>query len=228
MTERDRNLFTKKFTFLLSGLCFFGLSHSLEVKPFGQFFLPADVTIAKDSKSVSSETEWETEYVIEAGLEALFPSEFLPMRSGFGLGFRTSQRVDDARATPASMPVWGVLSFGRIDRYAFFSPYFSMRGGYLMPLTGDDHWWERPVNFFVNWGVGTVLPKGFTPQGLRIPLWHLVRDEHRDIPQQDLQDEGITHGFLRRYTWSHPSRRTLKKMRPFRPHFFISFSYGFA
>lgn len=162
MTERDRNLFTKKFTFLLSGLCFFGLSHSLDVKPFGQFFLPADVTIAKDSKSVSSETEWETTFVVEAGLEALFSSEFLPMRSGVGLGFRTSQRDDDARATPASMPVWGVLSFGRIDRDVFFSPYISLRGGYLMPLTGDDHWWDSPVNFFVNCGVGSVLPKGFT------------------------------------------------------------------
>ena len=98
MTEGDSKLFTKKFTFLLSGLCFFGLSHSLDVKPFGQFFLPADVTIAKDSKSVSSETEWETTFVVEAGLEALFSSEFLPMRSGVGLGFRTSQRDDDARA----------------------------------------------------------------------------------------------------------------------------------
>ena len=155
-------MFAKKYAFLLTGLCFFGFSNSMDLKQFGQFFLPADVTIAKDSKSVSSETEWETTFVVEAGVEALFSSEFLPMRSGLGLGFRTSQRDDDARATPASMPVWGVLSFGRIDRDVFFSPYISLRGGYLMPLTGDDHWWDSPANFFVNCGVGSVLPKGLT------------------------------------------------------------------
>lgn len=155
-------MFAKKYAFLLTGLCLLGYSNSMDVKPFGQFFLPADVTIAKDSKSVSSETEWETTFVIEAGVEALFSSEFLPMRSGLGLGFRTPQRDDDARATPASMPVWGVLSFGRIDRDVIFSPYISLRGGYLMPLTGNDHWWDSPVNFFANCGVGGVLPKGFT------------------------------------------------------------------
>ena len=160
--EGEFSLSLKKYAFFLTGLCLCGLAHSLDVKPFGQFFFPADVTISKDSKSVSSEKEWETEFVIEAGLEALFPSEFVPMRSGFGLGFRTAQRDDDSRATPAAMPLWGVLSLGRIDRDNFFSPYLALRGGYLLPLTGDSHWWERPVNFFANCGVGTVLPKGFT------------------------------------------------------------------
>ena len=155
-------LFVKKALFLLVGLCLFGFSHALDIKPSGQFFFPSDVTISKDSKSVSSEQEWETEFVIEAGVEALFSSEFLPMRSGFGLGFRTSQQDDGAEATPASLPLWGALSFGRIDRDNFFSPYLALRGGYLLPLTGDDYWWDSPVNFFVNCGVGAVLPKGFT------------------------------------------------------------------
>lgn len=155
-------MFVKKALFLLVGLCLFGFSHALDIKPSGQFFFPSDVTISKDSKSVSSEQEWETEFVIEAGVEALFSSEFLPMRSGFGLGFRTSQQDDGAEATPASLPLWGALTFGRIDRDNFFSPYLALRGGYLLPLTGDDYWWDSPVNFFVNCGVGAVLPKGFT------------------------------------------------------------------
>lgn len=156
------HLFFKKTPILLAGLCLFGFSHAFDIKPSAQFFFPADVTIAKDSKSVSSEQEWETEFVVEAGVEGLFSSEFVPMRSGFGLGFRTSQKDDGAEATPASLPLWGVLSFGRIDRDNFISPYLSLRGGYLVPLTGDEYWWNSPVNFFVNCGVGAVLPKGFT------------------------------------------------------------------
>jgi len=155
------HLFLKKTPILLASLCLFGFSHAFDIKPSAQLFFPADVTISKDSKSVSSEQEWETEFVIEAGVEALFSSEFVPMRSGFGLGFRTSQEDDGSEATPASLPLWGVLSFGRIDRDNFISPYLSLRGGYLVPLTGDEYWWNSPVNFFANCGVGAVLPKGF-------------------------------------------------------------------
>ncbi|MBR4785679.1 MAG: hypothetical protein IK012_10595 [Fibrobacter sp.] len=152
----------KKCSFLLAGLCLFGYSHSLDLKPSAQFFFPSTVSIPKDSKSVSSDEEWETEYVIEAGIEALFMSEFIPMRTGLGLGFRTSQHNEDSEAAPATLPVWGVLSIGRINWDDFISPYFTLRGGYLTPLTGDKHWWESPANFFVNCGVGAVFPMGFT------------------------------------------------------------------
>ncbi len=152
----------KKFSFLLAGFCLFGYSHSLDLKPSAQFFFPATVSIPKDNKSVSSDRSWETEYVIEVGIEALFASEFIPMRSGFGLGFRTSQHDEDYEAAPATLPVWGVLSIGRINWDDFISPYFTLRGGYLTPLSFDEHWWESPANFFFNCGVGAVLPKGFT------------------------------------------------------------------
>ena len=152
----------KKSSILLAGLCLFGYSHSLDLKPSAQFFFPATVSIPKDSKSVSSDRSWETEYVIEAGVEALFAAEYIPMRTGFGLGFRTSQHDEDSEAAPATLPVWGVLSIGRVMWDDLVSPYFTLRGGYLTPLTADEHWWEAPANFFVNCGVGAVLPKGFT------------------------------------------------------------------
>ena len=37
-----------------------------------------------------------------------------------------------------------------------------MRGGYLAPVTVDGNWWERPLNYFANCGVGVVMPLGIT------------------------------------------------------------------
>lgn len=155
-------MFLRKCSFLLAGLCLFGSAQALDIRPFVQFFFPNEVSVSKDSKAVSSEQEWGTDFVIEAGTEILFVSEFLPLQAGAGLGFRTAQSNEDSKATPASLPAWGVLSFGRISDDNFFSPFVALRGGYLLPLSGDDAWWDRPVNFFANCGVGAVLPKGIT------------------------------------------------------------------
>lgn len=151
----------KKF-FLLVGLCLFGFSHSFDLKPFAQFYFPAEVTVSRDSMDISAEQEWDADFVIEAGIEALFSAEFTPMRYGAGIGFRSAQQSDGSEAAPPSIPLWAVLSFGRISRESFVSPYLSLRGGYLAPLTVDGNWWERPLNYFANCGVGVVLPMGFT------------------------------------------------------------------
>lgn len=111
---------------------------------------------------VSAEQEWNTKFVIEAGLEALSSAEFNPMRYGMGIGFRSAQQSDGVDAAPPSIPIWMVLSFGRIMKENFISPYLSIRGGYLAPITLDGNWWERPLNYFANCGLGVVLPLGFT------------------------------------------------------------------
>lgn len=128
-------MFLRKCSFLLAGLCLFGSAQALDIRPFVQFFFPSEVSVSKDSKAVSSEQEWETDFVIEAGSEILFVSEFLPLQAGAGLGFRTAQSNEDSKATPASLPAWGVLSFGRISDDNFFSPFVALRGGYLLPLS---------------------------------------------------------------------------------------------
>ena len=97
---------------------------------------------------IAAEQEWETNFVIEAGIEALFSAEFSPMRYGAGIGFRSAQQSDGSEAAPPSIPLWAVLS--------------SVRGGYLAPVTLDGNWWERPLNYFANCGVGVVLPMGIT------------------------------------------------------------------
>ncbi|MBO7412337.1 MAG: hypothetical protein J6U20_01560 [Fibrobacter sp.] len=155
-------MFWKKYLFVLTGLCLFGFSHSFDLKPFTQFYFPADVTVSKDSMDVSSEQDWEADFVIEAGVEALFSAEFSPMRYGFGMGFRSAQQSDGTDATPPSIPLWVVLSFGRIQRESIFSPYLSLRGGYLTPVSTDANWWERPINYFANCGIGVVFPLGIT------------------------------------------------------------------
>lgn len=152
----------KKYSFLLTALCLFGFSHSFDLKPFGQFYFPTDATISRDSMEVSSEQEWETKFVIEAGIEALSSAEFTPMRYGLGIGFRSAQQSDGVDAAPPSIPLWMVLSFGRIVKENLFSPYLSVRGGYLAPVTVDGNWWERPLNYFANCGVGVVMPLGIT------------------------------------------------------------------
>lgn len=151
-----------KYLFLLTSLCLFGFSHSFDLKPFVQFYFPTDATISKDSMDVSAEQEWNTKFVIEAGLEALSSAEFNPMRYGMGIGFRSAQQSDGVDAAPPSIPIWMVLSFGRIMKENFISPYLSIRGGYLAPITLDGNWWERPLNYFANCGLGVVLPLGFT------------------------------------------------------------------
>ena len=151
-----------KKIFLLIGLCLFGFSHSFDLKPFAQFYFPTDATISRDSMDIAAEQEWETNFVIEAGIEALFSAEFSPMRYGAGIGFRSAQQSDGSEAAPPSIPLWAVLSFGRIMRESIVSPYLSVRGGYLAPVTLDGNWWERPLNYFANCGVGVVLPMGIT------------------------------------------------------------------
>ncbi len=162
MGTGGKTLSLKKFSFLFVALSLFGFSHSFELKPFAQFYFPTDATVSKDSMDVSAEQEWETNFVIEAGIEALSSAEFNPMRYGLGVGFRSAQQSDGVEAAPPSIPIWFVLSFGRIMRESIVSPYVSVRGGYLTPITVDGNWWERPLNYFANCGVGVVLPLGFT------------------------------------------------------------------
>lgn len=152
----------KKCLFVLTSLCLFGFSHSFDLKPFAQFYFPTDITVSKDSMDVSAEQEWESNFVIEAGIEALSSAEFNPMRYGLGIGFRSAQQSDGVEAAPPSIPIWMVLSFGRIMRESIISPYLSVRGGYLAPISTEGSWWERPLNYFANCGVGVVLPLGIT------------------------------------------------------------------
>lgn len=150
--------------FLLVIFCLFSFSYSIDLKPFAQIYTPMDVTISKDSNNVKSELKWQTDLVIEAGFEVLFSAEFSPMRYGFGLGFRSPQQENGSEATPASIPVWGAFSFGRINKENFFSPFLAFRVGTLPPLTGNGNWWERPLNYFFNGGVGVVFPYGITTE----------------------------------------------------------------
>lgn len=146
------------FGVVLMFLCMHQIAYSLEIRPLIELFAPAKVSVVRDTTGVESEIHWNTDPVFEGGLELLSTAEFSLMRYGLGVAYKSPQQDDDDKATPAAIPVWGVVSFGSVDEVRFFSPYFVVRVGSLLPLTKDGNWWERPLNFFANGGVGAVFP----------------------------------------------------------------------
>lgn len=133
---------------------------SLELRPFVQWFNQGDVTVSKDQNGVKSDVDFPTDFVLEGGAELLFTGEYNPMRYGLGVGYRTALKDGDNEATPATIPLWGTFTFGRIDPDAIASPYMAFRGGTLFPLTTNGNWWERPLNWLVGIGVGAIFPFG--------------------------------------------------------------------
>ena len=134
------------------------LASAFEIRPILQLDLPSKVNIEKDVNGVKQEKKWSTDLVFEGGAEMIFSAEFSPIHYGFGLGYKSAQQKGSQQATPGALPVWGNIAFGMFNKDKIFSPYAVARVGYLVPLTGDGNWWERPFNFFVEGGIGTYLP----------------------------------------------------------------------
>ena len=133
--------------------------HSLELRPLVQAsYAPVKITVNKNLDGVLSERRTETNLVFEGGTELIFSAEFATMRYGFGVAYRTPQRDDDEEFVPASIPFWGVVTFGNIRVDRFFSPYLAIRLGSIAPITSNGNWWERPYNFIINPGLGIIFP----------------------------------------------------------------------
>lgn len=153
-------VYNKVFSLVIVLACTVSL-HAFEIRPFAEFMFPSSVTIKKEVKDVDLEKKWDTDFVIKGGAEFLFKAEFAPLRYGFGLAYKSAQKQDDQVATPASIPVWLSLAVGTFNQDNLFSPYIAGRFGFLAPLTGDGNWWERPLNFFGNFGIGVIFPYNF-------------------------------------------------------------------
>lgn len=150
-------IYSKVFSLAFALICASSL-HAFEIRPFAEFMFPSTITIKKEVKDVDMEKEWDTDFVLKGGAEFLFKAEFAPLRYGLGLAYKTEQKQDDQVATPASVPFWLSLSVGSFNSDNLFSPYIAGRFGTLAPLTGNGNWWERPLNFFGNFGIGVVFP----------------------------------------------------------------------
>ena len=87
-------------------------AYSMELRPLAQFDFPAKVTIKKEVGDVKEEKNWDTDPVYIGGAELLFGAEFAPIRYGFGLGFKSAQKDGSTIVVPASLPIWGNISFG--------------------------------------------------------------------------------------------------------------------
>lgn len=153
------SIFKKNFLtalFFCLGICV--TSNAMQIRPLAQFDFPADVTTNKRVESVKEEKEWNSSPVFIGGAEMLFTAEFAPIRYGLGIGFKSPQKKGNSTITPAFLPIWGNFSFGFYNKDWKAIPYAVVRAGTMGALTGAGSWWERPYNFFVVAGIGTLLP----------------------------------------------------------------------
>lgn len=138
--------------------CLISNVFAMELRPFFNGYAPSNASIVTHQKSVKSERDWDSEKQFSAGLEMSFAAEFSPIRYGFGAGYKSPLKENHTKIVPASIPVWGTFTFGRINTDDFFSPYAVGRVGVLPLITGNGNWWERPFDFFVAGGLGVFLP----------------------------------------------------------------------
>ena len=133
-------------------------AYSMDLRPLVQFDFPNKTTVHEKLNNDKRESEWNTEFVYIGGAELLFGAESSPIHYGFGLGYKSAQNDGNFLIVPATLPIWGNISFGPYGKDWFAIPYAVVRLGYQAPLTDNSNWWELPLNFFVSGGVGIMLP----------------------------------------------------------------------
>lgn len=151
-----KNVLKKFILICLVGIV--GNVSALEIRPFIGGYGPSESSIVARNKGVKSIRDWDSEHQFIAGAEMNFSAEFLPIRYGFGLGYKSTLKEENTEIIPASIPVWGSFALGRINTDNFFSPYFIGRAGFLPLVTSEGCWWELPINFFMAGGAGVILP----------------------------------------------------------------------
>ena len=140
----------------LAGLI--GTANALEIRPLTEILFPTKVNLAYEKAGNKADIKWDTDLVYMIGSEILVSPENIPIRFGGGLGYKSAQQKGGTVVTPATVPLWGTISYDPIkDKYAV-SPYIVARAGTLAPLSSNGNWWELPLNFIVQGGVGVILP----------------------------------------------------------------------
>ena len=140
----------------LAGLV--GTANALEIRPLTEILFPTKVNLAYDKGGNKADIKWDTDLVFMIGSEILVSPENIPIRFGGGLGYKSAQQKGGTVVTPATVPLWGTISYDPIkDKYAV-SPYIVARAGTLAPLSSNGNWWELPLNFIVQGGIGVILP----------------------------------------------------------------------
>jgi len=160
--ERGFSIFAnmKKNAALLTCVLLLTYANASEIHPFVRGFFPADVSVSRDLGGVSSNTEYGTDFTAEAGAEFLAEMEFAPFFFGGGIGFMGAQKDGELELTPSSFPIWGAFSLRSPKSFRDIAPYATLRAGWLMPVSSSGAWWEEPLNFMVDMGVGVHLAQG--------------------------------------------------------------------
>lgn len=133
--------------------------NAAEIQVFFAMQMPTDVEIKKNEKEIELENEYHSGLVLGGGVEYLMSAEFGPFQYGGGLGFMSSQQdTDDGELAPCALPLWGALSLiGKKDTWLAY-PYVGTRIGWLLPLTTDGNWWEKPLNYMISANLGVKFP----------------------------------------------------------------------
>lgn len=139
---------------LLTCALLFLHANASEIHPFVRGFFPADVNVSRDLDGSDSKTAYSTDFTLEFGAEFLTEIEFSPLYFGGGIGFMSAQKNDELDVTPSSFPIWGALSLRSPKSFKDVAPYGTLRAGWPLPVTTNGAWWEKPLNFMVDMGLG--------------------------------------------------------------------------
>ena len=105
----------------LAGLI--GTANALEIRPLTEILFPTKVNLAYEKAGNKADIKWDTDLVYMIGTEILVSPENIPIRFGGGLGYKSAQQKGGTVVTPATVPLWGTISYDPIkDKYAV-SPY---------------------------------------------------------------------------------------------------------
>ena len=133
-------------------------ANALEIRPHTEILFPAKDNIEWDNQGNKTNIKLDADLAFEVGSEVLFYTNYV--RYGFGLAFKSPIKKSGFTAVPATIPIWLTAAFGMFNKQAVVQPYAVARFGSIAPLSGNGNWWEEPLNFMVNGGVGAIFPYG--------------------------------------------------------------------
>jgi hypothetical protein len=141
-------------------------TYSLEIRPEISVFSPSKVAIARNQAGVNSESSRNGSISGQAGVELTVGSEIMPVRYGVGLGLRSPVDDKSLNMLPFTCPIWVTAIFGQFQDESWFSPFLATRAGWVAPISTNSQWWNKPLNFHGQIGLGFETVHGIALEAL--------------------------------------------------------------
>lgn len=164
-------------------------SSAAQVNGFVSGFVPGKVDEKKIAKGVETNTSLHSDLMWSLGAEFLaFPVG--PLMAGGGVGFISLQKDGSDYVMMPAVPVWG--SVGVIAPATLVArPYFEARVGYAIPASRLKTWWNKPLNLFVEGGVGAQLPYHM---GVELNCTYLTMDKYFKLSDVEYRLSSLKFG----------------------------------